>query len=170
MIPDCDLHVGGSFHPNCNNCIGRLLAAIAAAGQTDNTIVIFTSDNGGLATAEGSPTCNAPLSEGKGWMYEGGTREPLLVRMPGLADSGSLCSEPVTSPDFYPTLLEIAGLPMRPTQHSDGVSFAPLLRGDERFESPTRNEDTQSARREPTTPGSPFLGSARARSRKQQKK
>ena len=114
--------------------IGRLLAAIEAAGEADNTIVIFTSDNGGEATAEGSPTCNAPLAEGKGWMYEGGTREPLLVRWPGVTPPGSRCSTPVTSPDFYPTLLEAAGLPLRPEQHVDGVSFASLLRGDDDFE------------------------------------
>ena len=63
--------------------IGRLLGALEAAGEAENTMVIFTSDNGGLATAEGSPTCNAPLAEGKGWMYEGGTREPLLVALAG---------------------------------------------------------------------------------------
>ena len=62
--------------------IGRLLLALEQSGQAENTIVIFTSDNGGLATAEGSPTTNRPLSEGKGWMYEGGTREPLIVRWP----------------------------------------------------------------------------------------
>jgi len=56
--------------------VGRLLAAVEESGEAENTLVIFTSDNGGLATAEGSPTCNAPLAEGKGWMYEGGTREP----------------------------------------------------------------------------------------------
>jgi arylsulfatase A-like enzyme len=110
--------------------IGRLLQAIEDAGQTDNTIIIFTSDNGGLATAEGSPTCNAPLAEGKGWMYEGGTREPLLICWPGVIAPGSLCEAPVTSPDFYPTLLEMAGLPLRPAQHQDGVSLAPLLRGE----------------------------------------
>ena len=109
--------------------IGRLLAAVAEAGQADNTVVVFTSDNGGLATAEGSPTCNAPLAEGKGWMYEGGTREPMIVRWPGGTAPGSLCSTPVTSPDFYPTLLDIAGLDPIPEQHCDGVSIVPLLRG-----------------------------------------
>ena len=54
--------------------------------------MIFTSDNGGLATSEGSPTCNAPLAEGKGWMYEGGTREPLIVRWPGACRPGSVCA------------------------------------------------------------------------------
>ncbi|MGI6375050.1 MAG: sulfatase [Anaerolineae bacterium] len=109
--------------------IGRLLQALEAAGQADDTIIIFTSDNGGLATAEGSPTCNAPLAEGKGWMYEGGTREPLFVHWPGVAAPG-VCATPVTSPDLYPTILEMAGLPLRPQQHVDGVSLAPLLRGE----------------------------------------
>jgi arylsulfatase A-like enzyme len=109
--------------------IGRVLSALEETGQAANTIVIFTSDNGGLATAEGSPTCNAPLAEGKGWMYEGGTREPLLVKWPGIVEPGSTCDEPVTSPDFYPTLLEAAGIPRMPEQHVDGISLAPLLRG-----------------------------------------
>ena len=110
--------------------VGRLMQALEAAGVADNTVVIFTSDNGGLATAEGSPTCNSPLSEGKGWMYEGGTREPLIVWWPGRVEAGSTCEVPVTSPDFYPTLLEMAGLDPLPDQHTDGVSLVPLLRGE----------------------------------------
>jgi arylsulfatase A-like enzyme len=113
---------------NMDSNIGRLLQALDESGQADNTIVIFTSDNGGVATAEGSPTTNRPLAEGKGWMYEGGTREPLLIRWPGVIRPGSKCTTPMTSPDFYPTLLEAAGLPLRPKQHCDGVSFMPLLR------------------------------------------
>lgn len=109
--------------------IGRVLGALEATGQAGNTIVIFTSDNGGLATSEGSPTCNHPLAEGKGWMYEGGTREPLLVYWPGVTPPDSVCEVPVTSTDFYPTLLEMAGLPLLPEQHVDGVSLVPLLRG-----------------------------------------
>ncbi len=109
--------------------IGRVLQAIEETGQADNTIVIFISDNGGLATAEGSPTCNAPLAEGKGWMYEGGTREPLIVTWPGVTQPGAVCDVPVTSPDFYPTLLDMAGLPPLPEQHTDGVSFASLIKG-----------------------------------------
>lgn len=110
--------------------IGRLWRAIDEAGQAANTVVVFTSDNGGLATAEGSPTCNAPLAEGKGWMYEGGTRVPLIVWWPGVTKPGSVCDVPVTSADLYPTLLEVAGLPPRPEQHVDGVSLAGLLRGE----------------------------------------
>lgn len=116
---------------NLDENIGRLLKALEETGQADNTAIIFTSDNGGLATAEGSPTCNAPLNEGKGWMYEGGVREPLIVKWPGVTRPGSVCSEAVTSPDFYPTILEMAGLPLLPEQHEDGVSFVPLLKGEQ---------------------------------------
>jgi len=113
--------------------IGRLLRAVEKVGQSENTVVIFTSDNGGLATAEGSPTCNAPLSEGKGWMYEGGVRVPLIIKWPKVTKPGSVCSVPVTSTDFYPTILEIADLPLMPSQHEDGVSIVPLLRGENKL-------------------------------------
>lgn len=118
---------------NLDTNIGRLLAEVAKAGLADNTIVIFTSDNGGLATSEGSPTSNLPLAEGKGWMYEGGTREPLLIRWPAVIPAGQICATPISSPDFYPTLLQTAGLPLRPRQHVDGVSFLPLLQGADDF-------------------------------------
>jgi arylsulfatase A-like enzyme len=115
---------------NTDRNIGRLLDALDAAGVADDTLVVFTSDNGGLSTSEGSPTCNLPLSQGKGWMHEGGTRTPLIVRWPGRVRPATVCREPVTSPDLYPTLLEAAGLPLRPSQHADGVSLLPLLRGE----------------------------------------
>ncbi len=115
---------------NLDTNIGRLLAVLDETGQAENTVILFTSDNGGLATAEGSPTCNAPLNEGKGWMYEGGMREPLIAYWHGVTPPGALCDVPITSPDFYPTLLEIAGLPPLPEQHTDGMSFLPLLRGE----------------------------------------
>jgi arylsulfatase A-like enzyme len=111
--------------------IGKILATLRETGEWENTIVVFTSDNGGLATAEGSPTCNTPLSEGKGWMYEGGTREPLIMTWPAMIKPGTETPEPVTSPDFYPTLLEAAGIAPIPEQHVDGYSFLPLLRGEE---------------------------------------
>ncbi|MHB1155286.1 MAG: sulfatase [Phycisphaerales bacterium] len=107
--------------------IGRVMDALEKAGERDNTLIVFTSDNGGLSTAEGSPTCNAPLSEGKGWMYEGGNREPLIIAGPDVP-AGSVCREVVTSTDFYPTFLELAGLPLNPQQHCDGVSMLPLLK------------------------------------------
>ena len=117
-----------------DHCIGRVLRALDDAGVADETLVVFTSDNGGLSTAEGSPTCNHPLSEGKGWMYDGGTREPYIVRLPGVTEPGTTCRTPITSPDLYPTLLEAAGLDARPEQHTDGVSFLPALKGDAGFD------------------------------------
>jgi arylsulfatase A-like enzyme len=116
--------------------VGRLMKKIEELGLDKNTVVIFTSDNGGLSTAEGTPTSNLPLRLGKGWNYEGGIREPLLVKWPGVTAPGSTCAEPMVSTDYYPTLLEMAGLPPRPEQHCDGVSFAPLLQGGTRPERP----------------------------------
>lgn len=110
--------------------VGRLMDAVTALGLEEQTIVMFMSDNGGLSTAEGSPTSNRPLRAGKGWLYEGGIREPMLIRWPGSGTEGSVCHVPVTSTDFYPTILEMAGLAPRPDQHVDGISLVPLFRGD----------------------------------------
>jgi arylsulfatase A-like enzyme len=107
----------------------RVMSKLEELGIADNTIVIFMSDNGGLATAEGQPTCNLPLRGGKGWLYEGGIREPMIVKWPGVARPGGICDETVTSTDFYPTMLEMARLPLKPEQHVDGESLVPLLRG-----------------------------------------
>lgn len=110
--------------------VGKVLKALDEAGVGGRTIVVFTSDNGGLSTSEGWPTSNLPLRGGKGWPYEGGVREPLIVVGPGVSKAGTVSDAIVTSPDFYPTLLELAGLPARPQQHLDGVSFAKALRGE----------------------------------------
>jgi arylsulfatase A-like enzyme len=114
---------------NLDTNIGKLLDTLDELGLTQDTIVVFTSDNGGLSTAEGAPTCNHPLAEGKGWCYEGGNRVCQFISWPGEFPAGQVSVEPVTSTDFYPTLLEAAGLPARPLQHCDGVSLTPLLRG-----------------------------------------
>lgn len=120
---------------NLDQNVGRLVQALKDCGEYENTIIVFTSDNGGLSTAEGSPTCNAPLSEGKGWGYEGGVRVPLIMAGPGIR-SHLLCDTPTTTPDWYPTFLELAGLNPHPEQHMDGVSIAPLLRGEPMPERP----------------------------------
>lgn len=109
--------------------IGRLLDHLSNSGLTDNTIIVFTSDNGGLATAEGSPTCNAPLSEGKGWLYEGGERVPWFVSWPGQIAAGRVHNVPIYGPDLYPTLLGLAGLPLCPEQHCDGTDLSAELLG-----------------------------------------
>lgn len=107
--------------------VGAILAELDALGIAENTIVVFTSDNGGLSTSEGWPTSNLPLRGGKGWAYEGGVREPLIVSWPGHLPADALTDAVVTSPDFFPTLLALAGLPLQPTAHVDGRSFADIL-------------------------------------------
>ncbi len=109
--------------------VGKVLNKLDELGLTDNTIVCFTSDNGGLSTSEGRPTSNLPLKGGKGWLYEGGIRVPYIIRWPGVTKPGGKCSVPVIGNDFYPTLLQAANLALRPEQHMDGVSLVPLLNG-----------------------------------------
>ncbi len=109
--------------------VGRVLDQLKALGLDRNTIVVFTSDNGGLATTEGTPTANVPLRMGKGWPYEGGVREPLLVKWPGVTRPGSVTDAQIIATDYYPTFLAMAGLPARPAQHLDGVSLVPVLQG-----------------------------------------
>ncbi len=112
--------------------VGRVLDALERAGVAEETVVIFTADNGGLATAEGSPTTNDPLREGKGWMQEGGNRVPFIVRWPGVTDAEGapeLCEAPVTSPDVYPTLLGAAGVGVPEEQAVEGTDIRPLLSG-----------------------------------------
>ncbi len=113
-----------------DEAVGRVLDGLDELGLANDTIVVFTSDNGGLSTSEGHPTSNLPLRAGKGWLYEGGIREPLIVRYPPRIAPASTCDALVSSPDFYPTLLELAGLPLRPEQHLDGTSLVPQLTGD----------------------------------------
>ena len=110
--------------------IGKVLDALKESGAYENTVIIFTSDNGGLSVGSGTPTANTPYRAGKGWIYEGGIREPFLIKWPGVTEPGSVSGEPVICTDFYPTMLEMAGLPLRPEQHKDGTSLAPLLKGE----------------------------------------
>ena len=106
--------------------VGRIMRKLDELGLSDNTVVIFTSDNGGLSTAEGHPTSNLPLRGGKGWVYEGGIREPFIIRAPGMTGVSAF---PVSSIDFYPTILELAGVSSR-DHRVDGASLVPLLRGE----------------------------------------
>lgn len=110
-----------------DRAVDRVLRKLDELKLADRTVVVFTSDNGGLSTAEGSPTSNSPLRAGKGWNYEGGIRVPLIVRLPGRVPAGSTCNVPTITNDLYPTLLALSGLPMPAGQQVDGVSLAPLL-------------------------------------------
>lgn len=111
--------------------VGRIVSELRKHQILDRTVIVFTSDNGGFSHSRGKRngiTDNSPLRRGKGWNYEGGNRVPWIICAPGTVPAGTTCDQPVISTDFYPTLLELADLPARPTQHVDGVSLAAQLR------------------------------------------
>ncbi|MDA0835452.1 MAG: sulfatase-like hydrolase/transferase [Planctomycetota bacterium] len=136
-----------AFHPvyaamieTLDESVGRLMAKIDELGLTEKTIFIFTSDNGGLHVLEypGTPaTHNRPFRAGKGFVYEGGMREPLIVRWPGVIAPGSECDTPIVLTDLVPTLLDAAGIdPAKTVGPLDGANIMPLLRGESMPERP----------------------------------
>lgn len=104
--------------------VGKIMKKLDELGIADNTIVFFMSDNGGLEAV----TSNAPLRAGKGTLYEGGVREPWVVKWPGVVRPGSRCSVPVISTDFFSTIMEMAGVSGEAAKTPDGLSIVPLLR------------------------------------------
>lgn len=131
-----DLPVYAAMVEALDQAVGRVLAGVEKAGVADNTIVVFTSDNGGLSTgdlgispAEGWPTTNAPLRAGKGWLYEGGIRVPLIVRSPGIGKAGAVSHRVVTGADCFATVEGLVGLD-RSASAQDSRSFTSALRGE----------------------------------------
>ena len=112
-----------------DEAVSTVLAALEEQDLIDDTLVMFTSDNGGLSTAEGAPTSNLPLRAGKGYLYEGGLRVPLLVRWPGTVKPGSRCDVPVTTLDLAATLIDLGDCPPPAGEMLDGTSLRPLLSG-----------------------------------------
>jgi arylsulfatase A-like enzyme len=110
-----------------DSAVGQVLDALEEQGLAENTLVVFTSDNGGLSTSEGSPTSNLPYRAGKGWLYEGGIRVPVLIRNSALKTGGQTSPEPIYTTDYYPTILEATGHDLMPEQHKDGVSMLDYL-------------------------------------------
>lgn len=112
-----------------DSAVGIVLENLEKNDLLDNTIIVFFSDNGGLSTSEGSPTSNLPLRAGKGWLYEGGIRVPAIMSWKDKIPSGAENNTPIISMDFYPTLLELAGLSasFKGNGEIDGVSISPLL-------------------------------------------
>ncbi|TWT49821.1 Arylsulfatase [Thalassoglobus neptunius] len=110
-----------------DDSVGRVLDAVNECGLDENTIVVFFSDNGGF----GGATSNAPLRGAKGMLYEGGIREPLLIKWPGVTSPNERCSEPVIGIDLYPTFLEMTDTPTLSGVELDGLSLCSLLRDHE---------------------------------------
>ena len=111
--------------------VGRIRAHLEELGIADNTVIFLTGDNGGLDRHDtGLPTENAPLRDGKGSAYEGGVRVPGIVYWPNVTRPGSVSDEPIITVDYYPTVLDILGIPGDAAHNAqvDGVSLTPLLR------------------------------------------
>lgn len=117
---------------NLDTNVGRVLQEIENLSLRENTIIVFTSDNGGLSTLasnrrSGGPTCCLPLRAGKGWTYEGGIRIPTMISWPGQLEPADTSVLGITM-DLYPTILDLAGVAPKPEQHLDGISLVPVLK------------------------------------------
>ncbi len=129
-----DFPVYAAMIESIDQSMGQLVATLEEVGIADNTVIIFTADNGGLSTRGNNrtlATSNYPLRYGKGWLYEGGIREAFIVKYPGVTKAGSKTDVVVNGTDIYPTILDIAKLSKRPNDHKDGESFYPVLEGNE---------------------------------------
>lgn len=131
-----DQPVYGGLVESMDDAVGFVLQALEELGLDDNTMVVFTSDNGGVSSGDGFSTSNAPLRNGKGFQYEGGIREPYFIKVPWLADAPKVSNVPVSGTDFYPTILDLIGADLKPQEHNDGVSLKPVLEGGEIAERP----------------------------------
>ena len=128
LVQDCPIYAG--MIEAMDDAVGVVLGTLERLGLEDDTIVVFTSDNGGVCSGDSYSTTCLPLRGGKGRQWEGGIREPVYIKASGVTEPGSTCDVPVSGIDFYPTLLELAGLAVPEAQEVDGVSIVPLLRGE----------------------------------------
>ncbi|MBD0724736.1 sulfatase [Flavobacterium sp. L1I52] len=112
-----------------DDAVGMVLKTLQETGLDKNTIVIFTSDNGGVTSGDNYSTNCLPFKGGKGYQWEGGIRVPFMVNVPGYDNKGVRNDTPVISSDFYPTILNLARLPLQPEDHKDGKSIVPVLKG-----------------------------------------
>ena len=115
--------------------LGDVIQALKNNGIYDSTVIIFTSDHGGLSnrgynTERVLPTSNAPLRGGKGHLYEGGIRVPVVIRWPGVSNPGTVSNAIITGTDYYPTMLDMVDLPQYPESHVDGQSFTWALKNE----------------------------------------
>jgi arylsulfatase A-like enzyme len=134
LMPKYENKAKGELHDNpkmasmiqaVDDGVGKIRATLDELGLSENTVIIFFSDNGGYGPA----TDMEPLKGYKGTYYEGGIRVPMFVHWPGVVEAGQQTSEPVIGVDIYPTLLELCGA-AKPSQPLDGVSLVPLFKGE----------------------------------------
>ena len=127
QVQDCPIY--GGMIEAMDTAVGMVLDTLEQLNLADNTIVCFTSDNGGVSSGDAFATSNLPLRGGKGRQWEGGIREPFYIKMPSRIKAGTRCDIPVSGIDYYPTFLELAGVPLPAEQQLDGMSLVPLLEG-----------------------------------------
>ncbi len=127
QVQDCPIY--GGMMESMDNAVGLVMNKLKELGIDKNTIVIFTSDNGGVSSGDAFATACLPFRGGKGRQWEGGIRQPYYIVAPGVTKPGSTSSQFATGTDFYPTLLELAGLEKLPNEHLDGISLIPALKG-----------------------------------------
>lgn len=116
-----------------DDAVGLVLKALDVTGLDKNTIVIFTSDNGGVSSGDAFSTSNLPFRGGKGYQWEGGIKEPYLIYVPWQNSKGKEVTYPVTGADFYPTILDYAQIDLLEKQHKDGISLRQLIEKEEVF-------------------------------------
>lgn len=124
-----DNPIYGGLVETMDDAVGIVLKALKENNLDKNTIVVFTSDNGGVASGDNYATSNLPLRGGKGYQWEGGIREPFFIKVPWLENNKIETDFPVIHTDFYPTLLDLADIPLKTEQHIDGISLKPILEG-----------------------------------------
>ncbi|MCU4174421.1 sulfatase [Carboxylicivirga sp. N1Y90] len=134
-----DYPVYAAMIESIDQSMAKLQAKLIELDIADNTIIIFTADNGGLSTRGNTrklATSNYPLRYGKGWLYEGGIREAFIVKWPAQSQAGQVSDALITGTDIYPTVLEMAGLDQRPKDHLDGIDVSAAIKG-KKFERET---------------------------------
>jgi arylsulfatase A-like enzyme len=132
QVQDCPVYAG--MIEAMDDAVGLVLDTLDELGLTENTIVCFTSDNGGVSSGDSYSSSMLPLRGGKGRQWEGGIREPFYIRFPELVEAESTCKVPVSGIDFYPTFLELTGIPVPQEQVIDGRSIVSLLKGKQNIE------------------------------------
>ncbi len=134
QVQDCPVYAG--MIEAVDSAVGLVLKTLDEHELMDNTIICFTSDNGGVSSGDAFSTSNLPLRGGKGRQWEGGIREPFYIYVPGVTSAGSFSDIPVSGIDWYPTLLELTGISIPEEQVVDGVSFVSVLEGGKLDERP----------------------------------
>jgi len=127
QVQDNPIYAG--MMESMDDAVGIVLKKLKELGLDNDTVVIFTGDNGSVTSGDSYSTAVLPMRGGKGRQWEGGIRVPFYINAPGITKPGSITATPASGIDFYPTILDLAGIPMPPKQHVDGVSLLPVLKG-----------------------------------------